>query len=706
MGDIVTLIDRFSDRLLKWDLQTRLVAGFLIATCVTGFVATWVGIWTINKIMLAEIQNRVRQDMKTARLIFDSRLDNIKYLLIMSAEESALAEAVQRRDLRRNERLRNLIQRVPAYRKVDRLVNMLSVTDAEGNVLYRPTNPGSLGDNVLWDPVIRKCIETKTPQASTELMPVERIVQENPSLRERLMIDVIKTPKSYDHNEKRLSKGMVIRVACPILTSGEKMVGVLVGGFLLNNDRTIVDKVKETIYRDEKYKGREMGVVTIFQGGVRISTNVMNSENRRAIGTTLSDEVYRQVVLEGKEWVGRAFVVNDWYITTYTPIHNLENKVVGIIYTGILEEKYRDVKWRAIAISLGVIFFGMIVAFIISFRLGSTIIRRIRLLKNATEAVAAGDLDYKLSPDKISGFDILDEAFNNMSRSLKDRDERLQKVHEQLARSEKLTALGEMAAGVAHEINNPLGGILLYSNLVLEDIPSDSPARENMGKIIYQTNRCKEIVQKLLDFSRAPTGEMVPTQINDVIEASIEFVKDQAMFNGIEIDARLADDLPDVMGDRSLLEQVFLNLFINAADAMKEHKGKLTIVTQHEKPRTDLRCMEDKEGRRFTLATFAEEEPMVQVTISDTGKGIDKEYLPHIFEPFFTTKEPGQGTGLGLSIVYGVIRKHNGYIEAESVSGKGTTFAITLPSCQAEVREKNRMIGEHVDYEGKERALP
>jgi two-component system NtrC family sensor kinase len=223
-----------------------------------------------------------------------------------------------------------------------------------------------------------------------------------------------------------------------------------------------------------------------------------------------------------------------------------------------------------------------------------------------------------------------------------------------LMRSEKLAALGEMAAGVAHEINNPLGGILLYSNLVLEDIPESSTARENMQKIIHQTNRCKNIVQGLLDFARAPTGEMLPLQINDIVRVSLNLVKDQSMFQGIEVETRFAENLGAVIGDPSRLEQVFLNLFINAADAMKEKGGNLKITT--------------------TAANNG-----VRVVIKDTGKGIDEAHLPHIFEPFFTTKEPGQGTGLGLSIAYGVIRRHNGFIDAESAPGKGTTFIVSLP---------------------------
>jgi len=535
-------------------------------------------------------------------------------------------------------------------------LDMLTLVDAEGKVVYRASNPAISGDSLLKDPVVGNCIREKIPLSSTELMSIKNILRENPALSERAQTQIIKTPLSADIRGDKLSEGMVMKVAYPIMDRNtNRLLCVLVGGVLVNKDNEIVDKIKETLYHGEKYKGQEMGVATIFQGGVRISTNVMTKDNKRAIGTILSKEVYNRVIKEGKDWEGRAFVVKDWYITTYTPIFNMDKKLIGILYTGILEAKYRDIKWEMIWINLGITTLGMIIAFIISLYLGNTIINRIRILKKATEAIASGNLDYKLSPDKISGFNMLDEAFNDMARSLKGHNDQLQNMHHQLAITEKLTALGEMAAGVAHEINNPLGGILLYSNIVLEDIPEDSPARENMQKIIYQTNRCKEIVQSLLDFAKTPTSAMLPLQINQIIFTSLKLVRGQSMFHGIEIEARLAENLPETIGDRSRLEEVFLNLFINAADAMKG-SGKLTIITG--------------------LST----NKSIRISISDTGKGIDKEHLSHIFEPFFTTKEPGEGTGLGLSIVYGIIQKHNGTIDAECTPGTGTTFIISLPA--------------------------
>ncbi len=646
--------------LVNLDLQTRLIAGFLIAVCLTGFIATLIGVWTINKSTIDEVQNRVSQDINTAKLIYGHTLERIVSQIQFSAESADLFEAVRDGKLEKLESLRGLIRHVQVIQTPDdrHFLDMLSVVNADGKILFRAGNPEVSGDDMLWDPVIRKCIETRVPQSSTELVPIEKILLENPALAERAHIEIIKTPKSIELEEKSLTEGTVMRAVYPIVDKNLKLLGLLTGGILLNRERVIVDKIRETIYHDEKYKGQDIGVATIFQGGVRIATNVMTRENQRAIGTTLSKEVYKRVIDEGKDWVGRAFVVNDWYITTYTPLYNINQKVIGILYTGILEAKYRDMMWKMIWINLGITTLGMILAFVISLRMGNTIINRIRILKKAAEAIAAGNLNYRLSPDTVSGFDILDEAFNNMTKSLKDRDERLQKLHEQLIRSEKLTALGEMAAGVAHEINNPLGGILLYGNLLLEDLQEKGTARENIEKIVNQTNRCKTIVQGLLDFARTPTGEMHPLQINDVIRAALNLVKDQSIFHGIEMETRFAENLPEVNGDPSRLEEVFLNLLINAADAMKENRGKLKIATSFVVDR-------------------------VRVTISDTGKGIDREHLPHIFEPFFTTKEPGQGTGLGLSIAYGVIKRHKGFIDAESTPGKGTTFIVSLPPCKS-----------------------
>jgi len=566
--------ERLFRDIFKESLQKRLVFGFLAATCITGMVATFVGIKIISRNTVDEAQRRVQQDINTARLIYEHNMERLAFQVRCIALRSDLDDAISSGDMLALKDLKGLI-RTGMEVKNEQItecmcLDMLFLVDARGNVLYRASNPVARGDNVLWDPVIRECLDKKTPLSSTELISSERIERENPLLSERLGISIVKTLRSIETGEKQLSDGMVLRAAYPVFDAHGRFRGALVGGVLLNEDYAIVDKIKETVYRDEKYKGLDMGFATIFQGGVRVSTNVMTKDLRRATGTVVSREVYERVVENGKNWIGRAFVVNDWYLSSYVPIYSIDNTIIGMLYVGILEAKYRDMKLLAMWIFLGITTLGMVVAFIISFWMGQTIMERMRILKQAAETIATGDLDYQLPSSKSSDFGVLDKAFNDMVKSLKDRDDRLNKAFQQLTQTKRLISLGQIAAGVAHEMNNPLGGILLYSSLISEDLPEDSPARENMNKIIYQTNRCKEIVQNLLDFARTPSGEMIPLNINDVLLTSLSLVKDQSMFHGIEVKTGLAEGLPEVNGDRSRLEQVFLNLFINASDSMTE----------------------------------------------------------------------------------------------------------------------------------------
>jgi two-component system NtrC family sensor kinase len=690
---MMKLLKGFLNKITMVNLQSRLVLGFLIATCLTGLVATVVGIRIINNNTIAEVQRKVQQDINTARLVFDYHMASLKSQIQCVALRTPLKETVQSRNIDALENLNGLIRDDTATSQDCVGLDMLAVVDAEGTVLYRASNPGVSGDNLMWDVVVRKCLEEGVQQSSVEIIPTEVIKRENPRLASRVEIPIVKTLQSATITEKELSEGMVLRAAYPIIDDELNLLGALVGGTLINKDYAIVDKIKETVYRDEKYKNLDMGFATIFQGGVRVSTNVMTEDNRRAIGTIVSKEVYERVIGEGEQWIGRAFVVNDWYISSYAPIYDINDRIIGMLYTGILEAKYRDMKQFAVFIFLGITTLGMIVAFGISFFFGHTIIERIQILKNATEKIASGDLDYQLPRDRFSGFDILDDAFNNMAKSLKDRDDRLQRVFKQLTRTERLAALGQIAAGVAHEINNPLGGILLYSNLAVEELPEENMVRGNIEKIIYQANRCKEIVRNLLDFARTPAGDMMPFNINNIILTALNLVRDQSMFLGISVEANLAENIPDVKGDRSRLEQVFLNLFINAADAMGE-KGTLTIVTEElSRQPGDSKDVVFHDEKICLLAS----PKTVKVTISDSGKGIDRSYLPHIFEPFFTTKDPGQGTGLGLSIAYGIIQRHSGFIDVESEPGVGTTFIIFLPAYTAgsvpEDNERKEIMG-------------
>ncbi|MBA4393390.1 MAG: two-component sensor histidine kinase [Desulfobacca sp.] len=246
------------------------------------------------------------------------------------------------------------------------------------------------------------------------------------------------------------------------------------------------------------------------------------------------------------------------------------------------------------------------------------------------------------------------------------RDETAHRLNDQLMQASKLASIGEVSAKVAHELNSPLGGILIYANLLLEDTLPEDPKQKDLKEIIDQALRCKEIVKDLLEFSRKSTHHRVPCSLNQSVREAIDFLSKQALFQSslflgpivqpdIKVVQEIDPDLPLIEADPNRLNQVLVNLIINAVDAM-EGKGTLTL-------------------RTYKDAT----EKKVILEVCDTGIGIPPENIAKIFEPFFTTKEVGKGTGLGLSTVYGIVQEHGGTIDVRSTEGQGATFIVSFP---------------------------
>ena len=241
------------------------------------------------------------------------------------------------------------------------------------------------------------------------------------------------------------------------------------------------------------------------------------------------------------------------------------------------------------------------------------------------------------------------------NRRLKKSLNLLKTAQEQLLQSEKLASLGRLAAGVAHELNNPLGGILLYTNILLKKL-QNSPEGEGIQKVAAEAERCRQIVQSLLDFSRQTRLDCKPIDVHQIVESTLKLVNEQALFQNIAVRRQYAPGLPQVMADKLQIQQVLLNIFLNAAEAMEGH-GTLTLRTG-----------------------AAENDHRVYVAVGDNGPGMSKKVMDHIFDPFFTTKPIGKGTGLGLAVVYGILRKHGGDIKVESELGSGSTFTVYLPT--------------------------
>ncbi len=244
--------------------------------------------------------------------------------------------------------------------------------------------------------------------------------------------------------------------------------------------------------------------------------------------------------------------------------------------------------------------------------------------------------------------------FHDLRESIR-MEKELEKTRIQLLQAEKMASLGKLAAGVAHQLNNPLGGITLFTKLVLEEHELPSEAREDLQRILQDAERCRDTVKELLEFTRQTRHFMRPHDINKALNRTLFLLENQTLFQNITIAKELADNLPELVGDIQQLNHIFMNIILNAAQAM-DGKGKLTLKTY-----------------------LAPDSENIGIEISDTGPGISEEDLPHIFDPFFTTKEEGKGTGLGLSLVYNIVETHAGRITAQSAVGKGTTFSIELP---------------------------
>jgi two-component system NtrC family sensor kinase len=255
----------------------------------------------------------------------------------------------------------------------------------------------------------------------------------------------------------------------------------------------------------------------------------------------------------------------------------------------------------------------------------------------------------KLEAERVE----LEEWGATLERRVRERSDEIRRIQSQLFRSEKLASLGKLAAGVAHEINNPLTGILTNSSLILEDLSTEDPHREDVEIIVRETIRCREIVKRLLDFARQTKPQKKRTDLNALIDTIILLVRNQTSFRNIRIERQLHENLPEILCDSDQIQQVFVNIILNAAEAMTGG-GTLTIQS-----------------------TLQGDGQSVTILFNDTGPGIPEDRRERIFDPFYTTKE--HGTGLGLSISYGIVEQHGGTITVESTVGKGSTFTIQLP---------------------------
>jgi len=636
-------------RRIFYSTRSKLIISFLGSTILVGLVSLFVGSQILYKSVLSEANIRVSSDLNAAREAYQSRIKLVKISLNITTLGFGFISALKQRDLE------DLQQRLARMSREVELDFAGIVTD-KGAVLCRvgpepipherqgPTNP-----------IADLAIKRRVPIAGTVVLSQSFLSSENPSLANLARVPFSPSlEKPTNGNEE--GSGMALAAAIPVIEKNE-VIGVLYGGILLNRSEGIVDGVRDTVFLGETYKGRSFGVMSIFLNDLRISTNTITKDGKRAIGTRVSKEVKDRVLRDGGTWTHRAFVVNDWYITAYEPITDIFGNKAGILGLGILEEKYLDIRKKALSFFVMITATGTVLAFGLGTLLADRIMVPVHRLIKASQQVSEGNFNPELGPiakDEIGG---LQKTFKEMIAAL--GQERVESEH-QLLHSVKQASVGRLAAGVAHEINNPLTGVLTYTHLLLRRKDLDEEVRSDLETIAKATERVRKIVKGLLDFSRQTSLHREPVEINSLVKSAISLMENQTLLKGIKIRCEKGGDIPMLTLDWSQMQGVFLNIILNALDATPSG-GEIRICT------------------RYLFSATEMNHKGVEIAISDTGTGIEPENLDKLFDPFFTTKEVGQGTGLGLSISLGIVQRHGGTIQVQSKVGEGSTFTIWLP---------------------------
>ncbi len=318
-----------------------------------------------------------------------------------------------------------------------------------------------------------------------------------------------------------------------------------------------------------------------------------------------------------------------------------------------------------------------LIMFVTWFLMHVLVHRPVKGLAEGAKKVGLQDLSHRLPADRTDELGNLARAFNEMTANLEearaevrefalglekkvaDKTEELRATQAQMVRAEKMAAIGQMAAGVAHEINNPLTGVITFAHLMRKRLPPDGQERKDLETIIAEAQRCSKIARGLLDFARSGDLDRRPANLGDIVDRALAIVEHQAVFHNIMVERRYEPRLPRLAVDQSRMEQVFLNLIVNAAEAM-DGRGRLTLSTWVS-PAGDIHG------------------PEIVVEVADTGPGIPDEIRERIFDPFFTTKPAGKGTGLGLSVTYRIVEDHGGRILLASRPGEGARFQVCLP---------------------------
>lgn len=645
---------------MDYPLRTKLMAAFVGIALFGGLLMALAGTWLLNRMVVGEAQRRVQLGLKTARASLDRERLAAQRVTGVLADWAAQGSGPAADGL------------TPAFLEKLRRQNsfdLLHVVDASGKVVVTARGQ-ALGRFVGDDPIVRAALAAGQPRSGLRLIPLAELAVESPALAAQAQVPVRPTPAAKPTSESRLTEAMLVETASPIVRGAGQVIGVVRSGAILNRDFALVDQIRANIFTVDTYRGRNLGTVTIFQNDVRIATNVTDENGERAIGTRISAEVGERVLEQGQRWFAPAFVVNTWYISAYEPIEDFEKRIIGILYVGVLKQRYDDMRAEATATLLSMAALALVLAIVMALFLSRRLTRPLTRLTAAAGAIAAGNLQYELAPPPRAQRDEakqLTVSFTRMMEALRERDEQLRRSYDNLQQTtQELHRWNqnylETLEFITHELKNQVAAMKLNLLAVRDGYVGEvTPEQHDALDDIAQTlRRTEEMILNYLNLSRIEKGELEVRARPVALQSD---VLDPVMR---ELSSRFADDdmtvelaLPPgllAQADPTLLQIVFSNLLGNAA----------------------------KYGKRGGhIRVFGEQqEDRVEVHVWNDGAGVKAEELDHLFQRFSRLsggEVKQRGIGLGLFIAREIVRKHGGDLRVETQPGEWIDFILTLP---------------------------
>ena len=647
---------------MRLTLRNRILLYFVLVILAFAIVGALLGTYFINNTTVEEEQRRVGVDLRSAWSVLQGRFNELSILVDVLGTGKRVAGAYEQDD---GDSTQVALEAVRRQFGLD----FLTLTDETGRVILRTLEPFKVGDDLSNDPLVLNALAGQT-LAGFQVFASNRLRVEGGDLEERAFMAFQPTPMAKPRAKETESAGLVIAAAAPVKDRVGHVRGVIYAGTLLNRNNALVDQIRSIVFEGQMLDGRPVGTVTIFQWDVRVATNVILPNGNRALGTRVSAEVYDQVLENNRSWYSRAFVVNDWYISAYDPIHDVEGKVVGILYVGVLAKKYDQIKEDLWKIYGGVSLVGALLVVLVGLIFARRLTSAVARLADGTRRIAEGEPGLRVKEPKADDeLRDLTRAFNSMANSIYDREERLKAARESLentnAALERVNRnYLDMLSFVSHELKNTLGVIFTSARTLNAGIAGDLNDKQGIlvQSIVNNIDNAVVMTRKYLDLARIEKGELEinPESIDfvsDVAKPILDEIKPVIDQNNVSIKNELPGNIP-LTGDPNLLRIAYKNLLDNAL--------------KYGRP-----------GGRIRLG-FSRTPGFYQFEVWNEGQGLSAEKLAKLFGKFVRFKTGAESdrtsTGLGLFITREIVTKHGGEIRAESEVGQWVNFIFTLPA--------------------------